>query len=77
MMRSVIYIQSLFVRLRYDDSGAVASEYAFLLTLIAIAATAGMFILGPSVADYFSAVGAGAVPNPQGTPPCPFGGCGS
>jgi len=75
MMRSVVYIQSLYLRFRKDDSGAVASEYAFLLTFIAIVATAGMFVLGPSIADYFSAVGAGAVPNTQGTPPCPLGGC--
>ena len=78
MMRSVVYIQSLFIRLRKDDSGAVASEYAFLITFIAILATAGMFLLGPSIADYFSAVGAGAVPNPidgDSKPLCPLGGC--
>jgi len=80
MMRSVSYIQSLLLRLKNDISGAVASEYAFLITFIAILATAGMFLLGPSIADYFTAVGAGAVPNAvdaDGNPPCPFGGCGS
>lgn len=76
-MHSWVYIQSLFLRLTKDDSGAVASEYAFLITFISIIAAAGMVFLGPSIADYFGAVGAGAVPNTQGTPLCPFGGCGS
>jgi Flp pilus assembly pilin Flp len=75
-MRHLVYIQSLFFRLTKNDAGAVASEYAFLIAFISIIAAAGMVILGPSIADYFSAVGAGAVPNPvdaAGKPLCPFG----
>ncbi len=54
----------------------MASEYALLITFIAIIAATGMVLLGPNIAAYFAAVGAGAVPNTLGTPPCPLGGCG-
>ena len=74
-MRTLTYIQSVFLRLARNKSGAMASEYALLVTFIAIIAAGGMVFLGPEIADYFSAVANGKVPNPSATPTCGLGGC--
>jgi Flp pilus assembly pilin Flp len=74
-MRTLVYIKSAFLRLARDNSGATASEYALLVTFIAIVAAGGMVFLGPEIADYFGAVANGRVPNPSAIPTCGLGGC--
>ena len=44
-------------RLRKDESGAVATEYAFLIAFIAIVAAIGMVLLGHNLALFFEAIG--------------------
>jgi Flp pilus assembly pilin Flp len=74
-MRIIMYIQSAFHRLARDNSGATASEYALLVTFIAIVAAGGMVFLGPDLAFYFGAVANGGIPNPSTIPTCGLGGC--
>lgn len=76
MTQLLIYLVLTARRLARNDDGGLAAEYSFLITFIAIVATLGMVSLGPSIADFFEAVG-GAVPDTSENPPCPFGGCGS
>lgn len=73
-MRALLYMQSLILRLTKNDSGAVSAEYAFLIVFIAIVATLGMVLIGPSIADYFEAV-TRVVPDTSANPPCPLGDC--
>jgi len=73
-MRALIYIKWLILRLKSDDSGAVAAEYAYLIVFIAIVAALGMVLIGPNIADYFDAV-TRLIPDTSETPPCPLGDC--
>ncbi len=57
-MRAVIYLQILALRLRNDKSGAVATEYAFLIAFIAIVAAIGMTLLGTNLSAFFNDIGA-------------------
>ncbi len=57
-MRAVIYLQILALRLRNDKSGAVATEYAFLIAFIAIVAAIGMSLLGANLSAFFNDIGA-------------------
>ncbi|MCZ6591750.1 MAG: Flp family type IVb pilin [Alphaproteobacteria bacterium] len=45
------------LRLRKDKSGAVATEYAFLIAFIAIVAAIGMTLLGQNLSAFFNAIG--------------------
>ncbi len=56
-MRAFTYIQSLALRLRKDESGAVATEYAFLIAFIAIVAATGMTLLGENLSVFFNDIG--------------------
>ncbi|MDA0341278.1 MAG: Flp family type IVb pilin [Proteobacteria bacterium] len=56
-MRAFIYIQTLALRLRNDKSGAVATEYAFLIAFIAIVAATGMTLLGDNLSKFFTDIG--------------------
>ncbi len=56
-MYALAYLQSLTLRLRKDDSGAVATEYAFLIAFIAIVAATGMTLLGTNLSVFFNAIG--------------------
>jgi Flp pilus assembly pilin Flp len=48
-----------------DEDGAVASEYALLVTLISVSIIAGVYALGQSVHDYYtSLVGSFGTVNP-------------
>ena len=72
----MVNLISIILRLTKDDSGAVASEYTFLVAFIAIVAAVGMVALGPSIGDFFGVI-ADWVPDtsdPENAP-CPFGGC--
>ena len=56
-MYALTYLQSLALRLRKDKSGAVATEYAFLIAFIAIVAAIGMVLLGENLSLFFNDIG--------------------
>ena len=56
-MHATTYLQWLALRLRKDKSGAVATEYAFLIAFIAILAVIGMVLLGENLNKFFSDIG--------------------
>ena len=56
-MYVLTYLQSLALRLRKDKSGAVATEYAFLIAFIAIVAALGMVLLGENLSAFFNDIG--------------------
>ncbi len=56
-MLTFTYLQSMALRLRKDKSGAVATEYAFLIAFIAIVAAIGMALLGQNLSAFFNAIG--------------------
>ena len=56
-MYALTYLQLMALRLRRDKSGAVATEYAFLIAFIAIVAAIGMTLLGQNLSAFFNAIG--------------------
>jgi len=56
-MYALIKLQSLALRLRKDKSGAVATEYAFLIAFISIVAAIGMVLLGDNLSEFFNDIG--------------------
>ena len=56
-MYALTYLQLLALRLRKDKSGAVATEYAFLIAFIAIVAALGMTLLGENLSAFFNDIG--------------------
>ena len=56
-MLTFTYLQLMALRLRKDKSGAVATEYAFLIAFIAIVAAIGMVLLGENLSAFFLAIG--------------------
>jgi len=56
-MNVYIYLQYLAHRLHKDNSGAVATEYAFLIAFIAIVAATGMTLLGDNLSVFFNDIG--------------------
>ena len=57
-MYALTYLQTIAFRLRKDKSGAVATEYAFLIAFIAIVAATGMTLLGTNLSAFFNDIGA-------------------
>ena len=53
-MRRCDFCRVLFGRFLKDMSGAVATEYAFVIAFIAVVAAAGMSVQGVSLRDFFS-----------------------
>ncbi len=70
-MLTFTYLQSLALRLRKDKSGAVATEYAFLIAFIAIVAALGMVLLGENLSAFFNDIGT-ALTNMSSNLPNPF-----
>ena len=56
-MYALIKLQSLAMRFRKDQSGAVATEYAFLIAFISIVAAIGMVLLGDNLSEFFNEIG--------------------
>ncbi len=56
-MYALAYLQMLALRLRKDEAGAVATEYAFLIAFIAIVAATGMTLLGENLSAFFNDIG--------------------
>ncbi len=67
-MYALTKLQSLALRLRKDKSGAVATEYAFLIAFIAIVAAIGMVLLGDNLSNFFNDIGV-ALENAGGSIP--------
>ena len=53
-MHGVTYLQTMLLPLAKDTSGAVATEYAFLIAFVSIVAAVGMLILGDSMGAFFN-----------------------
>ncbi len=70
-MYALTYLQLMALRLRKDNSGAVATEYAFLIAFIAIVAAIGMTLLGQNLSAFFNAIGV-ALENVASNIPDPF-----
>ncbi len=71
-MYPLIKLQSLALRLRKDKSGAVATEYAFLIAFISIVAAIGMVLLGDNLSAFFNDIGV-ALEGAGSHIPDPFG----
>jgi len=56
-MHAITFLHTLALRLRKDKSGAVATEYAFLIAFIAIVAALGMVLLGENLSAFFNDIG--------------------
>ena len=56
-MYALTCLQTIALRLRKDKSGAVATEYAFLIAFIAIVAATGMTLLGTNLSAFFNDIG--------------------
>ena len=70
-MRVITSVQTMLLRLAKDKSGAVATEYAFLIAFIAIVAAIGMVLLGENLSAFFDDIGQ-ALDNAGGNiPPLP------
>jgi Flp pilus assembly pilin Flp len=57
-MYALTYLHQMALRLKKDKSGAVATEYAFLIAFIAIVAAIGMVLLGDNLSAFFNDIGA-------------------
>ncbi|MFT5181098.1 MAG: Flp pilus assembly pilin Flp [Alphaproteobacteria bacterium] len=69
-MRILLPLHEVLLRIRRESRGAVSTEYAFLITFIAIAAAVGMVTLGDALSDYLNVFGnalgdAGNAANPS------------
>ncbi|MDH3748921.1 MAG: Flp family type IVb pilin [Gammaproteobacteria bacterium] len=70
-MSTLTYFQMLALRLRKDESGAVATEYAFLIAFIAIVAATGMTLLGENLSIFFNDIGLALANAGDAIPPLP------
>lgn len=70
-MRAFTCLQSLYLRFAKSKSGAVATEYAFLIAFIAIVAALGMTLLGTNLSVFFNDIGV-ALTNVSSNLPDPF-----
>lgn len=57
-MGALLYLHGVLFCIQRDTRGAVASEYAFLIAFISIAAALGMVLIGAQLSDYFGTLGA-------------------
>ncbi len=73
-MLALTKLQSLALRLRKDQSGAVATEYAFLIAFIAIVAALGMVLLGENLSAFFNDIGVALENAGDSIPTLPGGG---
>ena len=72
-MHAVTFFQIMLLRLKKDKSGAVATEYAFLIAFIAIVAAIGMTLLGQNLSAFFNAIGLALQNAGNAIPQLPFG----
>ena len=67
-MHMATYVKGTLARLAKSTSGAVATEYAFLIAFIAIVAAIGMVLLGDNLSNFFNDIGV-ALENAGGSIP--------
>lgn len=70
-MHSIFQIKTAVIRFAKSKSGAVATEYAFLIAFIAIVAALGMTLLGENLSAFFNDIGV-ALTNISANLPQPF-----
>ena len=70
-MHALIHLKPICLRFAKSSSGAVATEYAFLITFIAIVAAIGMVLLGENLSAFFNDIGT-ALGNFSANLPQPF-----
>ena len=70
-MSTLSHLKSAILRFRKSKSGAVATEYAFLIAFISIVAAIGMVLLGDNLSNFFNDIGV-ALTNISSNLPCPF-----
>ncbi len=70
-MHSISQLKSAIRRFRKSKTGAVATEYAFLIAFIAIVAALGMVLLGENLSAFFDRIGV-ALTNISANLPQPF-----
>ncbi len=75
-MFALNHLQSKILRLAKDTSGAVATEYAFLIAFIAIVAALGMVLLGENLSEFFNDIGVALENAGDNIPTLPGGGGG-
>ncbi len=56
-MHALVYLYEVLFRVQWDTRGAVATEYAFIIVFIAIAAAIGMVVMGTALGEYFTIFG--------------------
>ncbi len=72
-MQNISQLKLAILRLVNSKSGAVATEYAFLIAFIAIVAATGMTLLGENLSAFFNDIGVALtdmssnLPNPFNT----------
>lgn len=71
-MQDVSKLISAIVRFAKSDSGAVATEYAFLIAFIAMVGAVGMALLGNNLSAFFNDVSV-ALTDLSENLPDPFG----
>ena len=70
-MHTLSQLKSAILRFKKSKSGAVATEYAFLIAFISIVAAIGMVLLGNNLSAFFNDIGV-ALTDMSSNLPCPF-----
>ena len=70
-MHKLYQLKSVILRFVKSETGAVATEYAFLIAFIAIVAATGMTLLGENLSAFFNDIGV-ALTNMSSNLPKPF-----
>ena len=70
-MHIAVLIQTTLHRYATNKSGAVATEYAFLIAFIAIVAATGMTLLGDNLSAFFNDLGVALANAGDAIPPLP------
>ena len=70
-MHTLSQLKSAILRFKKSKSGAVATEYAFLIAFISIVAAIGMVLLGDNLSAFFNDIGV-ALKTMSSNLPCPF-----
>ena len=68
-MNITTFVLTLFRRFETSNSGAVATEYAFLIAFIAIVAVVGMTLLGQGLGTFFNDIAAAMANTGNAIPP--------
>ncbi len=70
-MHNLSRFKAAILRIARSKSGAVATEYAFLIAFIAIVAALGMVLLGENLSTFFNDIGVALANAGAAIPPLP------